>query len=352
MSVRKNAAASRETAGETSPRSLQMTGLPGRALAAAGILAGGMLLVAAILAFGMRGTRPGARDFIEYWAAEQQLVDGRNPWEGVEILKLERGEGFGKDRPEFWYSPPPVLFLMLPLGFVSAQTGMLLWGVVLFILFAASVWSVWILNGRPPGLLHLFGFLFAPALVCIQAGQISILFLFGVVLFLCLHRSWPLLAGVALVPCALKPHLFLPFGVVVLLWMVGEKAYRLVAGFGGVLLAGTALAYFFDRDAWTQYFRLMRSENPLNEYAPTVGQTFRELIHHDAAWLQFVPEVAACAWAAWFFWTRRERWRWMSDGMLVLLVSVLCRPYGWIFDESVLLPAVMTGMFRARESGR
>ena len=38
--------------------------------------------------------------------------------------------------------------------------------------------------------------------------------------------------------------------------------------------------------------------------------------------------------------------------MLLLLVSVMCRPYGWFFDETVLLPAVMTGVFRAKESGR
>jgi Glycosyltransferase family 87 len=333
-------------------RGLWMNQSPWRAAAAACIVAGGTLLVAAILAFGMRRTNPGARDFIEYWAAEQQLVHGRNPYDGAAILKLESAEGFREGRAELWYSPPAVLFLALPLGFVSAKTAMLLWGMILFILYAASVWLIWILNGKPPTLLHLFGFLFAPALICLQAGQISIFFLLGVVLFLLLYDSWPFLAGMALVPCALKPHLFMPFAVAVLLWVLSRKAYGLVVGFCSGLLAGTGIAYFFDPDAWPQYFAMMRSEGLLNAYAPTMGETFRDLIHHDAAWLQFVPEVAACAWAPWFFWTRRERWSWMDQGLLVLLVSVLCRPYGWVFDEAVLLPAVMTGMFRARECGR
>ena len=52
--------------------------------------------------------------------------------------------------------------------------------------------------------------------MCLQAGQISIVFLFGVVLFLLFYESRPWLAGAALVPCALKPHLFLPFAIVLL----------------------------------------------------------------------------------------------------------------------------------------
>ncbi len=78
---------------------------------------------------------------------------------------------------------------------MSAPIGMLVWAAILFILFSASVWLIWSLNGRPPTLLHLFGYIFAPALVCFQAGQISILFLFGVVLFLCWHERWPLRPG-------------------------------------------------------------------------------------------------------------------------------------------------------------
>ena len=31
----------------------------------------------------------------------------------------------------------------------------------------------------------------------------------------------------------------------------------------------------------------------------------------------------------------------------LLLVGALCAPFGWFFDESVLLPAVLTGIYRA-----
>jgi hypothetical protein len=49
----------------------------------------------------------------------------------------------------------------------------------------------------------------------------------------------------------------------------------------------------------------------------------------------------------WYFWTRRNRWSWMDQGLLVLLVSAMCAPYSWITDEAVLLPAMLTGLYRA-----
>jgi hypothetical protein len=42
----------------------------------------------------------------------------------------------------------------------------------------------------------------------------------------------------------------------------------------------------------------------------------------------------------------------MDQGMLLLLVSVSCAPYAWFFDEAVLLPAVLAGLYRAVDSGR
>ena len=73
--------------------------------------------------------------------------------------------GSGRPRAELWYSPPAVLFLALPLGFVSAKTGLVLWQITLFVLLSASIWGIWFFNGRPGNLLHVSGYLFAPALV-------------------------------------------------------------------------------------------------------------------------------------------------------------------------------------------
>jgi hypothetical protein len=325
---------------------------PLRFFAAATIVAAGFAFISAVLIVSQGNAKPGRKDFIEYWAAEQGLVHAANPYNGAEILRIEQAAGFDKSRPEFWYSPPAALILALPLGFVGAKAGLTIWLIIHFACLCLSIWIIWLLHGRPNTLLYLLGFLFAPAFVCLQAGQISIFFLLGIVLFLYLQEAQPFLAGAALFPCILKPHLFLPFAIVLLLWVITRNAYRILLGFSSMLIAGCAVTLAFDPHVWSQYSRMMSTEGMLNEYVATLSVSLRFAIDRGAAWLQFVPVAAACGWATWYFWTRRDLWKWTEQGSLLLLVSAVCAPYGWLFDESVLLPAVLMGVFRAKQSGR
>jgi hypothetical protein len=202
-----------------------------RIVAASCIVVAGFCLVVGILFFGLSDKSAANRDFIEYWAAGQQIIHGANPYDGAAILRLERAQEFDGNKAKITFSPPVAFFLVLPLGFVSAKAGVILWTLALLASLAISIWILWILNGRPSSRLHLLGYLFAPVLACLMAGQLGTFLLLAVVLFLYFHQSQPYLAGAALLPCALKPHLFLPFAIVLLLWAIDRKADRILAGF-------------------------------------------------------------------------------------------------------------------------
>src|SRR5207245_5249593 len=104
--------------------------------------------------------------------------------------------------------------------------------------------------------LHLLGYCFPPALACLLGGQMATFMLLGLVLFLYFHQRRPYLAGSALLLCALKPHLFIPFGVVLFLWIIYRKQYRILAAaacaFGASLIFGSYPA----PPAWGHYFAL------------------------------------------------------------------------------------------------
>ncbi len=323
-----------------------------RWIGATAVSLAGFVFVSALIAFTVAPTHPGGRDFIEYWAAEQQLVHHANPYDAGAILRLQQANGYLKSHPEFWYSPPADMILALPLGWLDARRALVVWLIASFAALCLSLGLVWRLNGRPDTLIVVAGFAFAPALTCIQAGQISLFMLLGIALFLTFCDSIPLLAGAALLPCTLKPHLFLPFALCVLLWAVYRRKFQLIASFAAALALGCAVTFYFDSAAWSEYSRMMRSEGMLSQLMPTLGGALRFLVDRNAVWIQFAPEVLACGWALWYFWTRRDRWDWMDNGMLVLMVSALCRPYGWFFDESVLLPALLTVALRAKRTGR
>jgi hypothetical protein len=309
-------------------------------------------VLAGIFVFILEDGNVDQRDFISYWAAGHQLVHGENPYDSTAIRKLELTAGYGQSYLLVMRNPPAALFLAAPLGFLSPNAGFLFWMIALVASLVASIRMLWILHGRRTDRLHLLGYCFAPVMACLMAGQLGIFLLLGVVLFLYFYKSRPYLAGAALLLCAAKPHLFLPFAIVVLLWVFVRKAYHVLAGFCAALLASCALAFCFDIHVWSQYLSGMRAERIMDEFIPTISGFLRLVLNKDAVWLQFLPEVAACLWALWYFWSRRSRWDWMNQGLLLLIVSVLCAPYAWLTDEAILLPAVLAGVYRADDTGR
>ena len=169
----------------------------------------------------LEGKSGGTRDSVEYWAAGQLLVHHSNPYDTASLRELERSAGFPDGIPTLVIgNPPSALLLTLPLGMLGPNMAELLWELLLLGSLAASIEMLRRMHGHPKNLLHLLGYSFAPVLSCLLAGQVALFILLGLVLFLWLHRSQPFLAGASLWLCLLKPHLFLPFGVVLLLWIV------------------------------------------------------------------------------------------------------------------------------------
>ena len=191
-----------------------------RVFAAACIVLAGFCFLSAFLFFVLSDKIAANKDFIAYWTAGHRLAQGANPYDFEAVGGMERA--FGGSTLTVMRNPPDAFFLVLPLSLCSPKIGLLLWMMALLAAFSLSLWILWFLNGRPDNRLHLLGCLFAPALICLLVGQIGIFLLLGVVLFLYLRRKRPFLAGAAILLCALKPHLFVSFFAVLLVWAVNR----------------------------------------------------------------------------------------------------------------------------------
>ena len=97
--------------------------IPLRKLAAAAIVAAGALLLVAILIFGTNDKTATGRSYIQYWALEQQLAHGANPYDPVALLRVERAVGMDKPGVLMSLSPPVGLAYALPLGWVRPGPG-------------------------------------------------------------------------------------------------------------------------------------------------------------------------------------------------------------------------------------
>ena len=241
---------------------------------------------------------------------------------------------------------PFALPLVMPLGFVGVRVGALLWTLILVSCLAISTWMLRRMYGNPANYFHWLALSFAPATICILSGQTTLFSLLGLVLFLRLHDTRPFQAGLALWLCILKPHLFLPFGLVLLVWIILNKAYRIVAGLAVAVAVSCGLAWLIDPSAWRDYSTMMRTAGVATDYIPCFFPA-----------CQTQPSDALASLCA-----RSHRLH-LGLGLFLaspqfmglgagrepaMLVSLLAAPYIWIYDQCLAIPALLDGAYRAR----
>lgn len=329
---------------ETPPAGTRLADLSIAVVAGLGLTAAALFLCAVPLA----GHMAGSRDFVSYWATGQQLVHHGNPYDRASVSQMEHAAGLDAGAVLIMRNPPWALPLAWPLGFLGLRVAALLWSLMLAGCLVVSVQIVRRLHGWPGNTIHWLGLGFTPALICLTMGQTALLALLGLALFLRFYRQRPFAAGVALWLCALKPHLFLPFGVALLAWVVYARAWKVLAGAAAALAASSALAFAIAPHAWPDYAQMLRSPLVNSEYIPCLADALRHGLWPQITWTQYVPAAAACVWALAYFWRRRARWDWVKNSGPLILVSLLFAPYVWLYDQCLAIPALLEAAYATR----
>jgi len=193
---------------------------------------------------------------------------------------------------------------------------------------------------------------FPPALSFIEVGQTGLLTMAGVALFLRFHESRPVWAGAALSLCAVKPHLLLPFGVVLLAWMIARRKWALLFSAVLGLFAESLIAMAFDHAVWSHYLAAMRTERIVDEFVPTFGVALRFMVDRTAMWVEFIPAALGCMWAGWYYWRNQRQWDWRAQGSVLVLVSLAVAPYAWLTDQVLAIPPILFALTGSRAPAR
>ena len=304
-----------------------------------------VLVTAAALTPG-KPTRGNVNDFIAYWTAAHEVIEGHDPYAAEPVLALERQLGFAQPKPLIMRNPPwavPVIVLFGLLPFGVAQ-GLWLVGNLIAVLIAMRwLWGVYQTRGESRWTPWLATAVFLPVAVALAIGQMSPLVLLGIAGFLCFERKQKLgRAGAFLYLVALKPHLVFLVWIALLFWSIRRWKGRTLAAFGFVTLVASMTAVALDHAIFAQYLGLLTSGGVLAELSPTLGGVLR-LWLPQYQWVQALPAVLALLWFL-FRWRRaRDEWQWREEMPILLLASLLTTSYGWFFDQIVLLPCVFQG---------
>jgi hypothetical protein len=293
----------------------------------------------------------GTRDYVEYWASGQLLAHGQNPYGPDALLKLERSAGLPSALPPMVMgNAPPALLLTYPLGFLSAKQGEWTWMLLLLGSLILSVYLIAAALEARPGYVKLLGCSFGPALTCIAAGQMALLVLLGLAVFVHSYRSRPFVAGAGLWLCLLKPQLFLPFGVALIVWTLWNRRLMIIAGLMTATAVSAGVIWKLDPDCWHQYSAMMHLLRYDRADIPCLSIVLRNAAG-GAAFVQYLPAALGCLWALVYFWRHRHEWDWFEHGSSVLLVSLLVAPYTWFVDQCIALPALLHGLRGVRSRG-
>lgn len=284
------------------------------------------------------------RDSIAYWAAGRLLLHGQNPYDAGSVFELEKQLGYTESKPLVLRTPPWSLFMVLPLGFMDAFWSWVLWMALSCGALLLAMRLCWKLYGRSTlqrDVFFIIGYTFAPIPACLVAGQMGVMLLLGVILFLWLESEHPLLAGAALIFPFAKPHLLLLVWVFGLVWVAARKRRSIAAGFGLAFAVVTTISWALRPSIFHDYQRMLQQASIGKEFIPALSGVLRLLFFHRYFWVQFIPMAVGLVWCAWFCWRNWAHWEWRDHGLALMVVSVLTTPYSWVTDEVVLLPAIL-----------
>jgi hypothetical protein len=303
-------------------------------------------------------------DFIEYWTAGHLLQQHKNPYSIIEVFRFQHSLGWREPVPLIPLNPPWTLALFIPLGFLTSYTAA--WLVWVSLLIAASALSSRMLMDLyfndlkipeiSDGNFHraLFAFTFYPVLLSLKFAQTTPVVLLGVAGFLYFqHKRWETVAGLMLALTSLKPNLVYLLWLAVLLRSIQRRSSRNI---GGAVIGITVLSVISigsDHCAITEYYNLTRSLLPgLLRPGITGGiQTLFKL--HNSIWLASIPLTAGISWFMIYWWSHLNCWSWARSTPILVSMSILTTPYGWLFDQAVLavpIIAVAAGHARMRKS--
>ena len=292
------------------------------------------------------------RDSIQYWAAGTLLVHENNPYSVPDVQALESSQGYSATRPLMLRTPPWSVWMVLPEGLLSSYWAWILWMSILLASLLLSMRIAWKLYGDsspPPNVFIIVGYIFAPVAACLVAGQLGMVLLLGISLFLLLERDHPFVAGAALLLPMAKPHIFAPVWLILAIWVISRRKWSVLAGTATAFLLANGIALAFDPGIFSHYREMLHQQAIQNEFIPTLSGVIRAIFFRRLFWVQFAPMPLGVLWSVWFYSRNWCRWSWLNHGLTLLVVSLLTTPYSWITDEVVLLPAILQGVMWLKE---
>ncbi|HEY7175743.1 MAG TPA: glycosyltransferase family 87 protein [Micromonosporaceae bacterium] len=316
--------------------------------------------VAAVSVFAIAAVNPNllrtsntmrVEDFGAYWTGTKAALAGTNAYDADNLLPRQQEIEPDRTQPVAAWSPPWTFTAFAPFAPLDFAVARWVWRFVQIGTVFAAVAALWGVYRGPPGKLiwaWSAALMWYPTLQTLGLGQHSNLVLLGVAGWLAFHTAdRPFAAGACLAVVLVKPQNVYLLGLLGVVWTLDRRAWRVAAGAVAGAAAFTLLTLAVNPRVFHDYVSALAARPPSYTVPPTVGMLLRMLFGESNFWLVFLPPLVGVMWALWYYVRNRSAWDWAERLPVVIFVSCITSPYGWMYDQVLFLIPLVAILARA-----
>jgi hypothetical protein len=280
-------------------------------------------------------------DFGVYWTATKVNQAGGNAYDERQLLEPQQEIEPALRKPIAAWSPPWTFGALAPLTAVDFAAARWLWRIFQLATVLAAVTALWQIYGGPPNkLLWVWGLalIWYPTRQTLLLGQHSNLVFAGLVGWLaCLAAQRRFLAGAFLALVLVKPQNLNLVVLLIAISIVDRRDWRMAAGGLAGTLLFTLLTLWQNPLVAQNYVEAITNRPPAHLLTPLPGTFLRMAFGYDQFWLTFVAPLIGMLWGIWYYFRNRLNWSWPERLPLLVIVSWIASPYGWMYDQLLFL---------------
>jgi hypothetical protein len=278
----------------------------------------------------------GTGDFRPYWSASYLLRQGQDFSNPILMDKIERTlTGWDKSFTMMAWFAPTGMVILLPFTLLPFEKAAFLWLLLSILVLCITAFLLWEKGNRKIWIPLLVIFAFPMTLLSLYVGQINILVLLGLAIYLSLEKSkYQYLRGVGLALTTIKPHLVILTLPLIILDSIYRKQWKLLIGFSGALLFSAIILFAF-YPSWISSFWILISFglSTLRETPTISGLIVHTTGQSWGKWL-WIPGLFIFTV---FWWIRKEKINFHHMIYYSIPLSLLVSPIGWSYDQIILL---------------
>ncbi len=282
-------------------------------------------------------------DFVAYWAGFHLVQEGRNPYDLEEFRSFKHETGYDRTQETdyvFWYVPWFLIlfapFLAWPFPISAALW--LICNLCFPMILSFLSWKVFRPDERQSmTVLFLSGMILAPFIFLLRMGQISFWIVLGVIgTVLCLEKKRDFWAGWFLILTTIKPQTIFLFYLLLGIWAIQNKRFRVLTTFIGIFLALQISVLMLWPALYSHW--ITTCQNPLDFFSTTLASFL--WCHMSGAagksceWIFLALPCFAALGGIFYFLRRKVVWK--NHLPAGLLLSLIFMPYGGLSDYNLL----------------